>query len=125
MNDERSPPHVVYVIDDDPSMRRSLERLITLSNWPVRAFATAEVFLAEVGEAPSGCLVLDVELPGMSGFDLMRRLTAAGSPLPIIVITGSHNENAESEALRLGAALFLDKPFDPQVLLQAIARALA
>lgn len=129
MNDtSRRPAPVVYVVDDDVSMRESLERLLSLSNWPVRTFETAEAFLAEVGALQSGCpvcLVLDVELPGISGFDLMRRLTEIGRSLPTIVITGSHNENAESEAVRLGASLFLYKPFDPQVLLQAIALAIA
>jgi two-component system response regulator FixJ len=125
MNVPNRPARVVYVVDDNASVRGSLERLLTLSNWTVRAFSTAEAFLAQVSEMPSGCLVLDLKLPGMNGFDLIRRLTATGSPLPIIVISGSHYEDAESEVLRLGASLILDKPFDPQVLLRAIERALA
>ena len=118
------PAHLVYVVDDDASIRKSLARLLSLSNWKVRAFESAEAFLAEAGATPGGCLVVDVELPGMSGFDLMRQLMSSGPLLPTIVITGSHNESAESEAMRLGARLFLDKPFDPQVLLKGIAQTL-
>lgn len=126
MNDaSRQPAGVVYVIDDDASVRRSLVRLVRLSNWPVRAFDSAEAFLAEPGELPSGCLVLDVQLTGMSGLDLMRRLTDMGLPWPTIVMSGSHDEGAEGEALRLGARVFLRKPFEPQLLLAAIAQALA
>ena len=125
MNDTRAPMRLVYVVDDDASMRRSLVRLLTLSNWPVRAFETAEEFLTEARESPnsfSGCLLLDVRLPGMSGLDLMRLLSDADRRLPTIVMTGSFDEDSESESLQLGASRFLNKPFSSQLLLQAAHR---
>jgi CheY-like chemotaxis protein len=116
---EASP--VVYIVDDDASMRRSLARLITLSNWRVRVFDSAEAFLKETDPLPDGCLVLDIQLGGMTGLDLIALLTERGSRLPIIAMSGFHDERMESEAMRLGARTFLHKPFEPQLLLDAIA----
>jgi len=114
----------VYVVDDDASIRRSLRRVLTSSNWPVRTFESAEAFLAELDKLSSGCLIIDIGLQGMSGLKLVTRLMDAGLSWPIIVMSGLHDKNAESEALRLGAQAFLRKPFDSQTLLNAIARAL-
>jgi CheY-like chemotaxis protein len=111
----------VYVIDDDASMRRSLARLLTCSNWPVRTFDSAESFLAELSGLSQGCLLVDVQLLGMSGLDLLARLSEAGVRWPFIAMSGSHNEMAEDDALRLGARAFLRKPFAPQALLDVVA----
>ena len=111
----------VYVIDDDVSIRRSLNRLLASSNWTVRTFDSGEVFLAELGKLSRGCLIVDVELMGMSGLELVRQMADTHSSWPIIVISGSHDEKTESEALRLGARAYLRKPFDSQALLDAIA----
>jgi CheY-like chemotaxis protein len=116
---------VVYVVDDDESMRRSLTRLLTLSDCRVRVFDSAEAFLEQANTASDGCLVVDIQLGGMTGLDLMVRLAERGFRLPVIAMSGFHDERIESEALRLGACAFLQKPFEPQVLLDAIARARA
>ena len=110
----------VYVIDDDTSIRRSLNRLLTSPNWTVRTFDSGEAFLAELGKLSRGCLIVDVELKGMSGLELVRQMTNAHPSWPIIVISGSHDEKTESEALRLGARAYLRKPYDLQALLDAI-----
>lgn len=91
----------------------------------MRAFETAEAFLAEYGKLTQGCLVVDIQLPGMSGLDLLERLAKLHCPWPIIAMSGSHEEKLEVDALRLGARTFLRKPFEPRVLADAIALALA
>jgi CheY-like chemotaxis protein len=115
----------VYIVDDDASVRRSLGRLIASADLRVQTFASAEAFLAEVDETSSGCLIVDVQLIGMTGADLQRRMAGAGSPMPIIAISGSDDAQIEMEALRLGARAFLRKPFDAQAFIEAITRALS
>lgn len=90
----------------------------------MRTFDTAEAFLAELIRLSSGCLVVDVHLPGMSGLDLIGRLIDAGLPWPIIVMSASDDKQIESEALRLGARAYLRKPFNSEALLSAIEQAL-
>lgn len=119
------PPSIVYVIDDDASLRRSLERLLSLAEYRVATFESAEAFLAVLDHLPQGCSVVDIQLGAMSGLELLERLGAARPGWPAIAMSGSHNESAEKESLRLGARVFLRKPFDPQSLLDAIARAFA
>jgi len=114
----------VYVIDDDASMRVALKRLVSFSERPIQIFESAEDFLANAEALSGGCVVVDVQLPGMNGLDLLRRLRDKGLRWPTIVMSGSHDENAEAEALRLGARAFLSKPFEPQALLDAIEQAL-
>jgi CheY-like chemotaxis protein len=123
--DSTTPVQTVYVVDDDASIRRSLRRLLTAYGWPVRTFDSAEAFLAELAKLSSGCLVIDIELQGMSGLKLVHRLTDAGLSWPIIVMSGLYDKKAESEAFRLGARAYLRKPFGSQALLNAIARALS
>jgi len=115
---------VVYVVDDDASMRRSLGRLLTLSNFRVRTLDSAEAFLKEAGALFDGCVVLDMQLGGMSGLDLLALLAERGIRLPVIAMSGFSDEKTESEALRLGARTFLHKPFEPKFLLDAVARVL-
>ena len=122
---QRPQGATVYVIEDDHSMRRALERLLTFSNWPVQTFESAERFLAEMNGLAEGCLVVDVRLLGMSGIDLLMQLNSAGVRWPFIAMSGSHNENVEREALDLGARVFLRKPFGPRALLDAVASALS
>lgn len=118
-----NPEPTIYVIDDNSTLRRALGRLLIASHWPVRTFNTAEALLAELDQLPIGCLVVDVQLPGMSGLELIRRLTDAGLSWPIIVISGLHDPKTESDALRLGARAYLRKPFSSDALLNAVARA--
>jgi len=120
------PPSVaVYVIDDDPSIRRSLERLLSLTEWRVMTFESAEAFLAALDGFSPGCLIVDIQLGGMSGLALLDAMKTKRPTWPAIAMSGSHNDGAEREALRLGARAFLHKPFDPQSLLDAITLALA
>jgi two-component system response regulator FixJ len=111
---------VVFVVDDDESVRDSLEMLIECSGYTVTAFKSAEDFLdSDLKESPC-CLILDIRLPGMSGFDLQRRLIISGTGTPVIFITGHDQSRMEEEAMRLGAIAYLRKPFDEHFLLDAI-----
>ena len=115
---------VVFVVDDDPSMRRSLESLLRSIGLDVRLFSSAQEFMqAERPDAP-GCLVLDVRLPGMSGLTFQQELAKAGVALPVIFITGHGDVPMTVRAMKAGAAEFLTKPFDDQVLLDAIHAAI-
>jgi FixJ family two-component response regulator len=119
-----SEPAVVFVVDDDPSMRRSLESLLRSIGHDVRLFSSAQEFMqAERPQAP-GCLVLDVRLPGMSGLTFQQELAKAGIALPVIFITGHGDVPMTVRAMKAGAAEFLTKPFDDQVLLDAIHAAI-
>ena len=121
--DDATPVQSIYIIDDDASLRRSLSRLLSSHRWPVQTFDSAEAFLAELDGLSSGCLVVDIGLPGISGLDLLQRLKDARVSWPVIVMSGLSDKRAESEALRLGARDYLSKPFDSRTLLDAIARA--
>ena len=122
--DNRVASSTIYVIDDDASMRRSLARLLSAVDFRVKTFASAEEFLDLVDPDSPGCLIADAQLVGMSGSELQRRMASANWRMPVIAMSGSHDYQIESEAVRLGAKAFLSKPFDAQALLDAIARAL-
>jgi CheY-like chemotaxis protein len=114
----------IYVVDDDASVRRALARLLALPAWPVRTYASGEAFLADIGPASTGCLILDIQLVGMSGIDVQLRLAEARWHLPVIAMSASQDARIEAEAMRLGARAFMRKPFDPQRLLDTVARVL-
>jgi two-component system, LuxR family, response regulator FixJ len=114
----------VFVVDDDPSMRPALQRLLRSAGLPVETFSSAEDFLDEVDPSTTGCLVLDARLTGMSGLELQTRLAARGPAMPVIVITAVGSAQVEIDSLRAGAVAVLRKPFAPQALLDAIASAL-
>jgi CheY-like chemotaxis protein len=113
----------VYVIDDDPSVRRSLARLLASVDLPVRTFDSAEAFLEDADPAAGGCLIVDIHLLGMSGTDLMKRLAGGQSHWSVVAMSGADDASVEREALRLGAVAYLRKPFVAETLLEAIARA--
>jgi FixJ family two-component response regulator len=116
---------IVFVVDDDRSVRNSLRRLITSVGMAVEVFPTAQEFLGTPrGEAP-GCLVLDVRLPGLSGLDLQRELANTNATLPIIFLTGHGDIPMSVRAMKAGAIEFLTKPFRGQELLDAIQQAIA
>jgi FixJ family two-component response regulator len=111
---------VVFVVDDDESVRASLKLLIESSGYHVVTFKSAEEFLdSSFVESPC-CLVLDIRLPGMSGFNLQEHLVKSQSRIPVIFMTGHDRYQMEDEAMRLGAIAYLRKPFDEQCLLDAI-----
>jgi RNA polymerase sigma factor (sigma-70 family) len=115
---------VVFVIDDDVSMRSAIKRLVGAVGLSVETFGSAQEFLqSKLLEMP-GCVILDVRLPGLSGLDLQRELTNRGIYIPIIFITGHGDIPMSVQAMKAGAIEFLTKPFRDQDLLDAIAQAL-
>jgi FixJ family two-component response regulator len=115
---------IVYVIDDDVSVRESLELLIQTAGWQPETYASAQAFLSRPQPTVPCCLVLDVTLPGLSGLELQKQL-AGRTYMPIIFITGHGNVPMSVRAMKGGALDFLQKPFHDQELLDAIQRALA
>jgi FixJ family two-component response regulator len=115
---------VVFVVEDDPSMRPALESLIRSVGLRVQAFGSAREFLEQPRTGAPSCLVLDVRLPGLSGLDLQRQLTAAGVSIPIIFITGHGDIPMTVQAMKAGALEFLTKPFRDQELLDAVRQAI-
>jgi FixJ family two-component response regulator len=120
------PSSTVFLIDDDPSVRRALARLIKSAGYQVQTFVSAREFLDSMPD-PTGpaCLVLDVRMPGLSGLDLQRALQAANATLPIIFITGHGDIPMSVKAMKDGAVDFLPKPVKDKDLLRAIELALA
>jgi FixJ family two-component response regulator len=114
---------IVFVVDDDPSFRRSTKMLIESSGLSVQAFSSAEEFLHSRRPDIPACLVLDVRLPHLSGLDLQRELAKAGIQIPIIFLTGHGDIPMTVQAMKAGAIEFLTKPFREQDLLDAIHRA--
>jgi FixJ family two-component response regulator len=111
---------VVFVIDDDPSMRLALEDLVSTVGLEVRTFAAPQEFLQGKPPDAPGCLVLDVRLPGMSGLTFQKELAKEGLALPVIFITGHGDIPMSVRAMKAGAVEFLTKPFHDQDLLDAI-----
>jgi len=115
---------IVFIVDDDASMRESLKNLIRSVGLRVELFASAQEFLRSKRPDVPCCLVLDVRLPGLSGLDLQKRTTEAGMEIPIIFITGHGDIPMSVRAMKAGAVEFLTKPFRDQDLLDAIQQAL-
>jgi FixJ family two-component response regulator len=115
---------LVAIVDDDELMRGALEGLLREGGLPARAFASAEDFLGAGAQHLASCLIADVRMPGMSGLDLQARLNAEQVRIPIIFITAHGDERVRMQALKAGAADFLAKPFDDDVLLRSVRAAL-
>ena len=115
---------VVFVVDDDPSVRAAVKLLIESSGFVVESFATAQEFLGAKRPDAPGCLILDVCLPGLNGLDLQRELAATGVDIPIIFLTSHGDIPMTVQAMKAGAMAFLTKPFRDQDLLDAIQQAL-
>jgi FixJ family two-component response regulator len=115
---------IVFVVDDDPSVREGLQGLIQTAGLRVQTFASAEEFLSSPRPDVPACLVLDIELPGLSGLDLQHELVEAQIELPIIFVTGHGDIPRSVQAMKGGAAEFLTKPLHPQCLLAAIRKAI-
>ncbi len=111
---------IVFVVDDDESVRASLKLLIESSGYDVVTFKSAEDFLDSRFRENPCCLVLDICLPGMSGFKLQEHLVQSQNRTPVIFITGHDRHRMEDEAMRLGAVAYLKKPFDDKCLLDVI-----
>jgi RNA polymerase sigma factor (sigma-70 family) len=119
-----TPDGVVYVVDDDASVRRALARLIAAAGLEVETFPSAKAFLARTPPDRPGCLILDMQLPGESGLDLQTTLGEVRHQLPIIFVTGHGTVPASVRAMKDGALDFLQKPVDERELLDGIQRAL-
>jgi FixJ family two-component response regulator len=114
----------VFVVDDDISVRESLELLIQSAGWRAEAFASAQEFLARPRVLVPSCLVLDVSLPGLNGLELQKSVAVERTDMPIIFITGHGNVPMTVQAMKAGAVEFLTKPFGDDVFLSAIRHAL-
>jgi FixJ family two-component response regulator len=114
----------IFIVDDDPSIRVALENLVSSIGQPVETYAAAQDFLRDCPRNPAGCLVLDVQMPGLSGLDLQSELSHAGIYLPIIFITGHGDVPTTVRAMKAGAVEFLTKPVSDSELLTAIDQAL-
>ncbi len=115
----------VYVVEDDTSLRSAVGRLLRSAQYRVLAFASAEEFFLSDFKSSPGCLLLDIRLPGLSGFELQEQLLTSGVRMPVIFITGQDREGMEEQASRLGASAYLRKPVDEDTLLGAIRQAMA
>jgi len=114
----------IAVIDDDESFRAALVDSLSSLGYGARGFASAEEFLAGNGREPYDCVITDIYMPGMSGFDLKRRLLAHGNNLPVIMITADPEPELEERAAAVGAVCLLRKPFDADALTECLEMAL-
>lgn len=114
---------LIFVVEDDAAMRRSIVFLAESVGWSVRAYASAEDFLREAVPEQGACLILDIRMPTMSGLELQRMLNARGVALPVVFITGHGDITMAVQAMKEGAQDFIEKPFKDQQLLDAIALA--
>ncbi|HLJ05112.1 MAG TPA: response regulator, partial [Acetobacteraceae bacterium] len=116
---------MVFVVDDDISVREALEAMISSAGWDVVAFESAAAFLAYPRALRPSCLVLDVDLPDLNGLELQARIAGDRAEMPIIFITGYGDVPMSVKAMKAGAVEFLTKPFDDAAMLEAVASALA
>ncbi len=112
----------VYIVDDDEAVRDSLRWLLEANNYRVRAYASAEAFLAEYDEQQPGVLIADVRMPGTSGLELQEQLIARQSPMPIVFITGHGDVPMAVSTMKKGAVDFLEKPFNETDLREIVSR---
>lgn len=119
------PEPTVFVVDDDGAVRHFLRGLIVSVNLRVQAYASAQEFLEAYQQGSPGCLVLDIRMPGISGLELQQELNARGIDLPIIVLTGHGSVQVAVHAMKAGAIDFIEKPFNNEVLLDRVQKAVA
>jgi len=116
---------VIYIVDDDASLRRSLKNLLTSVGFRVETFESAEAFVESARRDSIGCVVLDLRMGGMSGLDLLRHLAATGSRIPVIMLTAHGDDEMRRRSLQAGAVAFLEKPVQGPALLDAVRTALS
>lgn len=114
----------IAVVDDDDAVREALANLVRSLGLDVLAFDSAEAFLASAAAGRAACLIADMQMPGMSGLDLHRHLLAIGQPMPVILITAFPREHSRAQAAAQGAIGYFAKPFEGQVLIECIEKAL-
>jgi len=116
---------IVFVVDDDPGMRKSVCMALESAQLPVQAFESAESFLAVYQPGTTGCIVLDLSMPGMSGIELLRHLRSKEIHLPVLVVSGTATVPKAVEVMKLGIVDFLEKPADHRLVVQKVQEALA
>ena len=116
---------MIHVIDDDPSFRKGLERLLRAHGFQVRAFGSAEEFEARADPAEPGCIILDVNLGGISGIELRHRLSQSASAIPVVFVTASDSDAVRKAAIAAGCAAFLQKPIPARELMSVVNNTLA
>jgi len=114
----------IFIVDDDPSVRAALSVVLTGEGYQVASFVEGEAFLAAARSRTPGCVLIDVQLPGASGLDLLRRLDAQHYPAPILVISGHGDIPTAIEAIRNGALDFIEKPFEAAALVARVRNAI-
>ena len=114
----------VFLVDDDPAVRKALSRVLREEGWHVEVFESAEAFLVRADHVADGCLVLDVTMPGLDGLELQQRLIQTGKAMPIVFLTGYGDIPMTVRALKAGASDFLTKPVEAQALLRAVGWAI-
>lgn len=112
---------LVYIVDDDASVRKALTRLMRSIALESRAYDSAERFLAEISNRPHACILMDITMPSMDGFELAGRLVQKGITIPVIAVSARDDEEVRRRAHEMGARFFLRKPVDDQALLDAIS----
>jgi len=113
----------VFIVDDDPSVRKALKRFVISAGYSAETYASAQEFLTAVPVHVEGCLILDMRMPGLNGLDLQAMLDVLNYKLPIIFITAFDNPQERNQAIDAGASAFLRKPFSDQELLEALESA--
>ena len=123
INEISSGKEQIYIVDDDESVRRALKLLMDAYRLAVRTFSSAEEFFSAVPNSTPGCLILDIHLPGLKGWEAQQRLLKSGSKRPVIIITADKNNDLKEKALKEGAMGFLQKPINGQELIDLINNA--
>ena len=113
----------IFIVDDDVSVCRALAVLLATYGFTVDTFTSAEDFFSAVPNSTKGCLILDIHMPGLDGWEALKRMIKSGSRRPVIIITADENGGLEKEAIRAGAKGFLRKPFHDQALINLINQA--
>lgn len=111
---------IICIVDDDIDVRASLENLLRSVGMSVRTFGSAEIFLEEYNQSGVDCVITDLHMPGMDGLALQEQLNTLGRDFPVIMMTAFPTKSAHEQALRLGAAAFLEKPIDPDRLIEQL-----
>ncbi|MGC2613879.1 MAG: response regulator [Terracidiphilus sp.] len=124
MQNPRESRPVIAIVDDDPSVREGLHSLVRSAGWRAETFTSAQEFLARTRPEATSCLILDLQLPGLSGLDLQKRMAVVDLEIPIVFLTGHGDIPASVQAMKAGAIEFLTKPVDEQDLLRAIQEAI-
>lgn len=124
MQNSRESRPVIAIVDDDPSVREGLHSLVRSAGWRAETFTSAQEFLARTRPEATSCLILDLQLPGLSGLDLQKRMAVVDLEIPIVFLTGHGDIPASVQAMKAGAIEFLTKPVDEQDLLRAIHEAI-